>query len=99
MPAPHLRPRDIKALQRVFRKYPRVKEVFVFGSRATGNADRASDVDVAVNAPTLSAAEWSDIREDLDSLPIILALDVVRLDRLPDSPLRTRIHAEGLRLI
>lgn len=51
MPQPDLREVDLERLRAVFRRFPEVRRVLVFGSRATGTAKRASDVDLAVEAP------------------------------------------------
>jgi predicted nucleotidyltransferase len=46
-----LREKDLAALRVTFQRFPAVREVRVFGSRATGQAGRASDLDLAIFAP------------------------------------------------
>lgn len=46
-----LRDKDLAILRGAFRLFPSVREVRVFGSRATGHARRASDLDLAISAP------------------------------------------------
>ena len=46
-----LRDQDLAVLHRAFRRFPCVREVRLFGSRATGHAGRASDIDLAISAP------------------------------------------------
>jgi predicted nucleotidyltransferase len=90
-----LRPRDLAVLEAVFRRYPAVREVRVFGSRATGSAKRASDIDLAVDAPEMSDGEWARLVGDLDEAAIIYAIDAVRLERVPEGPFREKILREG----
>ncbi len=40
--------RDIQTLQDILSRYSKVKKVFLFGSRAIGNYQKGSDIDIAV---------------------------------------------------
>lgn len=91
-----LREKDIEILLAVFRKFPPIKSVRVFGSRATGGARRASDIDIAVSAPGMTDGEWSDLREALNDAPLIYGMDVVRMETLTNIKLRARIDSEGI---
>jgi uncharacterized protein len=91
-----LREKDLNALRRTFRRFPSVREVRLFGSRATGNARRASDVDLAVFAPDATADEWARLCEALEKTPIIYELDIVRTERTVNSRLREKIEREGV---
>ena len=51
MNTPTLRERDLAWLRQTFQRFPWIGEVRVFGSRATGTARRASDIDLAISAP------------------------------------------------
>ena len=91
-----LRKKDLETLRGIFKRFPSVRSVRVFGSRATGGARRASDIDIAVSAPQMTDREWSDIREALTTAPFIYGLDIIRLETLADEKLRDRIDAEGV---
>ena len=39
---------DIKLLKKVFKKYPEIEAVYLFGSAATGKLHRESDIDLAI---------------------------------------------------
>lgn len=92
MTAAALRPADLQTLQAVFTRHAGVQRVWLYGSRARGDAGRASDIDLAVEAPAASAADFARLHEDVDESAIIHELDVVRLDQLPpDSSLRQKI--------
>ena len=64
-----LRGQDLAVLRRTFRRFPGVREVRLFGSRATGHARRASDVDLAISAPDATAGQWLELTEALDEAP------------------------------
>ena len=76
---------------------PTVRRIVLFGSRARGDAQPRSDVDLAVEAPDASPRDWQrllDIVEEADSL---LSVDLVRVEDAADE-LRARIRAEGITL-
>ena len=96
MKTPILRDRDLAVLHGVFQRFPCVREVRLFGSRATGHARRASDIDLAIAAPTATAEEWLALTEALESAPIIYELDVVRAEHTENPRLLEKIHREGV---
>lgn len=96
MDAVALREKDLTVLRGVFGRFPAVREVRVFGSRATGRAGRASDLDLAVSAPEASASEWAELREGLEDAPLIYELDVVRMEQLTNARLKEKIDREGV---
>ncbi len=96
MKTPALRARDLAVLVRTFERFPCVREVRVFGSRATGHARRASDIDLAISAPDATADQWLEMTEALDEAPIIYEFDVVRPERTHNPRLMEKIAREGL---
>ena len=95
MPPLALREKDLATLEGIFRRYPSVREVRLFGSRASGRARRLSDIDLVFVSPGMSDAEWARLRLDLDEAPIVYDIDAVRLDRLEDGPLKERIRRDA----
>lgn len=91
-----LRDQDLAALRRTFRRFPCVREVRLFGSRATGHARRASDIDLAISAPDATAEQWMELTEALDEAPIIYEFDVVRTERAHNPRLIEKIAREGV---
>jgi len=91
-----LRDKDLAALREIFQRFPFVREVRVFGSRATGHSRRASDIDLAVSAPVATPTEWSDLCEALDNAPIIYELDLVRPEQTASQPLKEKIARDGI---
>ena len=96
MKAVQLRDKDLATLRETFAQFPFVREVRLFGSRANGEARRASDIDLAVSAPDATAGQWFDFTEALEATPIILEFDVVRTERALNSQLMEKIEREGV---
>lgn len=46
----------------------------------------------------MSACAWNEFHAALDEAPVILELDVVRLDTLPPGPLAEAIRRDGIPL-
>jgi uncharacterized protein len=91
-----LRDKDLAILRGAFRRFPAVREVRVFGSRATGHAGRASDLDLAISAPDATPSEWADLCDALESAPLIYELDVVRPEQTTNERLKEKIEHEGI---
>ena len=91
-----LRDRDLAALRRTFRRFPCVREVRLFGSRATGHASRASDIDLAISAPDATADQWLELTDAIEEVPIIYEFDVVRTERAHNPRLIEKIAREGV---
>ena len=83
-------------LHGLFRRYPEVCRVEIFGSRARGDASPASDIDLVAFAPGLSekrfAQLWSDVTESSDS---VFRIDLLRWEALTSESLRQKIRREG----
>lgn len=91
-----LRDQDLAVLRRTFRRFPCVREVRLFGSRATGHARRASDIDLAISAPDATADQWLELTDALDKTPIIYEFDLVRTERAHNPRLIDKIAREGV---
>jgi predicted nucleotidyltransferase len=72
-----------------------VERVRLFGSHARGDAGPTADVDLAVDAPTLTRAGWARLRADADESATLYPFDLVWTDGAP-AALRARIDAEGV---
>lgn len=74
---------------------PAVTRVVLFGSRARGDHDPRSDIDLAVEAPAASLEDRAHMTATVEDAPTLLGIDLVRLD-LADEPLRAAIEQEGI---
>ncbi|TSE28210.1 Nucleotidyltransferase domain protein [Tepidimonas thermarum] len=93
-----LDPRDREAIGRILapvvRRYG--ADVWLFGSRARGDARRASDIDVALRAPTPVPPDvLAGVREALEESHIPFRVDLVDY-RSAAEGLQRAIDAEGV---
>jgi uncharacterized protein len=70
---------------------PFVKSVYLFGSRARGDARSKSDIDLAVNCPDASFQQWQEVLDIIEDADTLLGIDVVRYDHLGDSVFKHKI--------
>lgn len=72
-----------------------VNKIVVFGSRAIGDYEKYSDLDLAVDAPTMTKYEWLKLKEaaiyDLNSF---IKISLVFYSTNPDK-LKDRINKTG----
>ena len=87
--------RHYRDIVRVFRSYPNIEKVLIFGSRAKGVAKPYSDFDLAVVAPEMDDQEFSRVLNDLDNLDLVFTLDVLHLDKLTRQNLKDSIMNHG----
>jgi len=89
----------IKKTVSVFERYPTIKLVYFFGSKATNEAGPLSDYDFAVYADEHDKKKLSDMKiAVLNELSIILetdAIDVVILNTTEQPELKYHIITEG----
>ena len=83
-------------LRSIFALYPEVVSVRLFGSRARGDYNSGSDIDLAVDAPALSPERLGQLCADIDGLDLLFEVDVVHLQAQLPLPLRHNIEREGV---
>lgn len=79
---------------RKLRRFAQIERIYLFGSRARGDASPRSDIDLAIACPGADARVWADICEAVDGADTLLRIDVVRLDEAAPE-LAGRILMEG----
>jgi predicted nucleotidyltransferase len=73
-----------------------VQKAAIFGSRARGDFKDHSDIDLAVWAPQLSPEAFARLAWDVDDLPMVFKIDLVRMDSLEDNNLRNQVLRDGV---
>jgi predicted nucleotidyltransferase len=77
-------------------RHPAVERVWLFGSRARGDNFARSDVDLAIEAPSMDHDDWLRIKLSFDDeAPTLLLTDLVRIEDAPEH-LREQIRDEGI---
>jgi len=105
------RPQDQKGLQMIARhpriptsawafveelaRNPLVDSVILFGSRAIGDEEERSDVDLAVCGPKISPDEWTRVRLAADNVQTLYQYTLVHFDSNPEA-LKKRIQETGV---
>ncbi len=82
-------------LHKVFKCYPEIEQVLIFGSRAKGTFKNGSDIDLAVIAPDMSDQRFANLWNQLDDLPLIFEIDLLHWDHLNNEQLKDKILREG----
>lgn len=74
----------------------KVKQVILYGSRARGNYKQGSDIDIAIDAPSMTPREFATLWNALDDLPIIYTLDVIHLQSQLNEQLLDEVDHHGV---
>ncbi len=79
---------------RELQHFAQIERIYLFGSRARGDAQPRSDIDLAIACPGADARIWADICETIENADTLLKIDCVRMEEAGPE-LRQRIMAEG----
>lgn len=79
----------------VFKKFPQVEEVKIFGSRAMGTFRAGSDIDLVVLTPVLSHDELLDLQIALEDLELLYEIDCLVYQKITEPALQEHIDLVG----
>lgn len=88
--------RDIKTINGIFTKYPDVKEVHVFGSRAKGNYKTGSDIDLAVINKDIFPKTISNLTTEFEESSLPFKVDLVLFHDLKSEDFIDHIKRVGI---
>lgn len=91
---PGLPPTANVAVDRL-RAEPAVRRIILFGSRAVGDEEERSDIDLAVSAPDLDGPAFTTLRDAVANARTLYRISLARLEDMPVR-LRDRVVAQGL---
>ena len=83
--------RILQGLREQVGQFPQVRNAYFFGSRARGDWTAQSDIDLAIDAPSMTAQQFAQLWSGIDALPIAYPMDCVWLQSLKDSNLKVQI--------
>lgn len=76
----------IHQLCKIAQNYPEIHSIRLFGSRAYGDHNELSDIDLAIVAPKLTKMHWLLLTEQIESeLDTLLKIDLVWYDNVSES--------------
>lgn len=79
----------------MFTHYPEIEEVKLFGSRARGDSDDRSDIDLMIKAPGLAKEDWVEMVFQIDEeINTLLSFDLIWWEQTTES-LRAQVQKEG----
>jgi len=91
--------KELSILSEVFSQFDAIEEVILFGSRAHGTYQKASDVDLAIKGKNIDLNTLSKLKYSLEEqtrLPYFF--DVVIYDKISDKALKMAIDEGGERI-
>lgn len=89
-----LSPSTIDQLQNVFKKHPEIEQVNIYGSRATGDYRKGSDIDLVLFSNAKNDLS-SLMLAELDDLPTPYLFDVISYHNLSKGYLKTEVDKNG----
>jgi predicted nucleotidyltransferase len=88
-------PESVACALEPLRRCEKIKQVILFGSRAVGDHDQRSDVDLAISGPGLSKGDVALLRDEIERAPSLFRIAVSHLEKMP-ATLRERVMEQGI---
>lgn len=85
-----------KEINAVFKKYPNVKKVILYGSRAINTYKNGSDIDLSLVGSNLDLSLQNCIANDLDDLLLPYSFDLAIYERIDNPKLKEHIDNLGV---
>lgn len=85
----------IEAIGEVCASHPSIEELVIFGSRAKGNYQRGSDIDLTIIGSNIGYSERLKIENELDDLLLPYKIDLSVFNELIDPNLIDHIRRVG----
>lgn len=82
-------------IKQVFARYPAIKQVMIYGSRAKGNYRPGSDIDLTLLGSALDSSVLSRVLVDLDELNTPYLMDVSIFSQIESPDLIEHIQRAG----
>ncbi len=79
----------------VFKKYPQIQSVIIYGSRSMGNYKNGSDIDLTIKGENLDLQLLSKISNDLDDLLLPYMVDISFYQDIQNQELIDHIQQRG----
>lgn len=93
----HGLPFDVwEQLSALFKKYPSIRKVTLYGSRAKGNYRPNSDIDLILTAPDMSWAEFNHLEQGIDDLLLPWKVDLALKHHVDNGDLLAHVDRVGI---
>jgi predicted nucleotidyltransferase len=77
---------------------PRIEQIILYGSRATGQYRNGSDVDLALVGSHLTIDDIIQFERQLETLDVLNKFDVLLFDKISSPELKEQILTSGVEL-
>lgn len=88
--------RDMNTVEDIFRKYPDIQTVVIFGSRAKGTYKHGSDIDLAVMDQGITDTLIRNIQSEFEDSSLPYFVDLINYHNLTHSDLKNHIDRIGV---
>lgn len=88
----------VDRLKSVFKQYPQVSRVRLYGSRAKGNFQPGSDIDLCIDGDTLTLADLFEIENRIDDLLLPWKVDLLLRHKIDNPELLDHVDRVGVKL-
>ncbi len=86
----------IDKINAVFIKYPQIDKVVLYGSRAKGNYNNGSDIDLAFHGEEIDLTLLNKIEDELDDLYLPYTFDISIFRHIKNENLLEHINRVGV---
>lgn len=86
----------VAALRGVFRDWPQIQRVLLYGSRAKGNYRPGSDIDLTIDSEALSLSQLLAIENQIDDLLLPWTVDLSLKQHIDNPALLDHIERMGV---
>jgi len=83
-----------EAVREKLQAFPEIREAILFGSRAVGDADERSDLDLAISCPDITRRRWVEIADAVEQSETLIPIDLVWLEEA-SAALKKEIRRTG----
>jgi uncharacterized protein len=73
-----------------------IEAIYLYGSRARGDNQERSDIDLAIVCPAANESDWLKVLKIIDEADTLLSIDCVRYDALENLLLKNNIDRDRL---
>jgi len=87
---------DINELISLLQKNQSINKIILFGSRAKGNFENGSDIDIAFKGSNLKLDDILSAKIELDKLSLPYKVDIILFDRIKEKELSDHIERVGI---
>ncbi len=93
-----LKENNLEQLNSIFRKFPEIDEIILYGSRAKGNFKKGSDIDLTLKGEYINNNLLNLINLKLDDLYLPYILDLSIYNKINNKDLIGHINRVGVKI-